>query len=69
MKQLQSNLEESATILQKDVTRNLVGENENEDEVQTAKAPNPTKRKSAHAHVRHRYTVYVGCLVAADIFR
>ena len=49
--QFQSNNEESATLLQKEATRNLAGENENEDEVQTAKDPNPTKAK-ASTHMR-----------------
>ena len=69
LKQFQSNSEESATTLQKDATRNSVGENENEDEVQTAKAQNPTKRKRFHTHARHRYTLCIGCLVAADTCR
>ena len=62
-------MEESATILQKDATCNLAGENENEDEVQTAKAPNPTKGKSVHTHAKYRYTLCIGCLVVTDACR
>ena len=49
--QFQSNNEESATLLQKEATRNLAGENKIKVKVQTAKDLNPTKAK-ASTHMR-----------------